>query len=235
MNVFAGFRMAAVTPSTALGVGQVDHRTRSGRSLRALAFVVVQSLAPTLALSQITYTFHNGSNTAYCGAPVGGPGFVHQFSTLCSVPSDDISVSDPGPPAGSAASVHFSALANPTSFILSQSGNSNRTGGGVNAVADCRDNWNFTITTTSCFTLHALLDLTGTSVPTGPVTTFTFGGAPGSMTLDNGTVVSGFGHSIVNGGHFEMTWTGTIRPATSARCSPADVIRTTPLCIKERS
>jgi hypothetical protein len=172
--------------------------------------------APVTA--QITYTGRNGANLAYCGVPGSGPLVDHRFLTID--PTDDsISVSDPGGGtlAPSAATSHLIASPSPSGLLLADSGHSMRgTGGGVNATADGRDSWEFTLASAACFRLTVTLNAASTeaTAATQAFNLIAMGG--GSIILAGGGSVMTLTHALQAPGTWTMTYEGTLQPGQYA-------------------
>lgn len=169
--------------------------------------------------AQVVYTQRNGGNLAACGPLVGGPFGLHQFGTPTAT-SDTISVTDPGGSGlpASAASAQFDAQPTATGISLLVAGSVQRTapaGTFITALADGRDNWQFTLVAPMRFTLHASLSTAGTEA-TMPPSHFTFGGqtafgAP-AIVPDPGSPALPYQHTLQAPGAFALTATGTLLP-----------------------
>lgn len=167
----------------------MTHRTATLRSPSALPTALLALALCGAAVSApaqgATYTFRNGVNTAYCGAVVGGPGFLNRF--LTPAPSNDaIAVTDPGGVgfAASDASAQLTALPTANGIALALAGQAHRTAppSAINAAAAAQDDWTFSIAQPVRFTLVATLSAASTE-STVPPSHFTFAAAGGGAAI----------------------------------------------------
>jgi hypothetical protein len=166
----------------------------------------------------VTYTARNGGNLVASGALVGGPFIHHTF--LTPVPTHDpIAVSDPGGgglPASNA-TAQFDATATSTGFSLVFAGTADRGGppAVIVALVDCRDQWQFTITTAMRFTLNASLTAASTeaTVPPCHFTFQTFGGGA-AIVPDPGSPPAPYQQTLSAPGSVAVAASGTMLPGT---------------------
>lgn len=159
-----------------------------------------------LTAQNVVFNTRNGANTAYCGATPGGPGVLHRFS-LPEPTHDPISVSDPGAtnmPQSSAAS-QLDVTASDTGITILAVGSAQRgplrpfIDFGAAAVADARDNWEFTLTAPARFTFNATLNTS--SETSGATGGFVFGALAFNQIIpDPGTPPGAFGGTLTNSG-----------------------------------
>lgn len=140
------------------------------------AFVPV----PDAAAQNVTFTARNGGNVATCGPLGSGPLASHTFLQTIDT-HDSITLSHPGSPGpASSTTAQFDATANQTGLALTFAGTASRGGppGLITAMADSRDNWEFTITAAMRFTFAATLTANSTeaTVPLQHVSFLPFGG-----------------------------------------------------------
>lgn len=170
-----------------------------------IAAFCCQVLSPPLFAQSMVFVARNGENTAYCG-PLGGPSAVHRYS----VPEpthDVISLSHPGAtnmPQSSAAS-QLNVMASSSGITFSAAGSAQRgpirpfIDFGAYAVADARDNWEFTLTAPARFIFNAALNTSGETP--GATGGFVFGALAFNQIIpDPGTPPGAFGGSLTNSG-----------------------------------
>ena len=158
------------------------------------------------------FTVRNGANTAYCG-PVGGPVVLHRFSLP--EPTHDIaSVSEPGTTDWSRSSAvsQLDVTTSDAGITISAVGSAERgplLTHGVYAVADARDDWEFSLAAPARFTFTATLSTSSTET-SGVNGGFSFGGA--GTIPDPGTSPDAFGGGLPASGSIVRQAKGRLLP-----------------------
>lgn len=178
----------------------------------ALALVALGAAAATLPAQSVLYTQRNGAALAGCGQLVGGPSVFHRFLTPDPT-NDSISVTDPGGSGLPASAAAAQLIATPTGagISLHLAGSAQRTapaGTSITAVADTRDDWQFTLTAPMRFALTVALGTTS-STASMPTSHFTFAGA---IVPDPGAPALPYQHTLQAPGSFALSTTGTLLP-----------------------
>jgi hypothetical protein len=160
-----------------------------------------------LTAQSVVFNTRNGANTAYCGATPGGPGLLHRFS-LPEPTHDVIAVSDPGAtnmPQSSAAS-QLDVTASNSGITIAAAGSAGRgplqpfIDFGAAAVADARDNWEFTLEAPARFTFNGTMTASSADA-SGATGGFVFGAhAFNQIIPDPGTPPGAFGGILTNSG-----------------------------------
>jgi len=163
----------------------------------------------------IAHVSRNGQNLASCGR-IGDGHWIHHVFSTADPTHDPLSVSDDGGPDWPASQATATLDASPSvaGILLGGSGSASRgalTGFGVDAVADTRDFWVFTLDQPACFTFSASLSST-TSTATGVTLSCSFGaqGGGGQIFPDPGTSSDAFGGVVIGPGALTRTAGGTL-------------------------
>ncbi len=192
--------------------------TRSPRSLRSSILCALISLIATQAASAqlVTYTSRIGQDLVACG-PQFGP-FVNNTFLTPTETHESIAVSDPGSLqwSPSEASATFDATPTQSGITLAGTGQTSRDAiieFATGATADTRDQWIFTVSTTTRFSFIASLSATNSAGPMPPQSyLFAAFGGGAQVLLDPGIPPTVFGGSLVSPGTLVVTATGTFLP-----------------------
>lgn len=188
--------------------------------LPAATFATALAIATTAysPAQAVVYTSRNGANLASCG-PLFGPSVLHRFLTPTAT-NDSLAVSDPGGTTGSivwsssAATARLTATAAASGLSLAVNGGITRgsmPGFGIWTLADTRDEWVFTISAPTRFTLQATLT-TASSEATVPPSHFTFGGL--GLVPDPGSPPPPYQRTLNVPGTVTLAASGTLMPGT---------------------
>lgn len=183
----------------------------------SISLAIVGSSAMWSARAQLlTFDQRNGQNTAYCG-PLGAGVVQHNFPTPGET-HDTAAMNVPGTIdwSPSDAASQLDATLTPFGISLAHSGSASRgpvLNQGTYATADARDNWIFTVTALTRFTMTATLDYAATDgIVSGA--SYTFGAYSGGAQVipDPGTPPGAFGAFLSSPGSFAVTVSGTLTP-----------------------
>ena len=195
----------ACSPSTSTSVLRV----------LSISLAIVASSAAWSARAQLlTFDSRNGQNTAYCG-PLGSGYVQHNFPSP--VDTHDVAAMNvPGTTdfSPSDATSHLDATLTPFGISLAHAGSASRgpvLNYGTYSTADARDNWIFTVTAATRFTLTASLDYAATDgIVSGA--SFSFGAYTGGAQVipDPGTPPGAFSNYLTSPGSFSAFASGTL-------------------------